>query len=260
MVTFKYRWMTAFGISLSCHAMAIVLIGVAAFLFPHESVDKSPIEVDLVSFAGGGGGGGSPEAGPEIDSPVAQPTEIPPAPTQDIPYEEIAEDVHEIPSDIKENTERKTESFSSANTSSGRDSTRGYGSGTGTGGGDGSGTGTGTGSGTGPGTGSGSGGGDGTGVGTGDTIGPQILSNPSPQYPESSRAANREGTTSVEFIIGVDGTVTSAWVEVSSGDSALDDAAVNAVYGWQVVPAKQNGIAVESRSRVPINFHLKSSD
>ncbi len=218
MVTFKYRWMTAFGISLSCHAMAIVLIGVAAFLFPHESVDKSPIEVDLVSFA---------------------------------------EDVHEIPTDIKENAERKTESFSSANNSSGRDSSRGYGSGTGSGGGHGSGSGTGTGSGTGPGTGSGSGGGDGTGVGTGDTIGPQILSNPSPQYPESLRAANREGTTSVGFIIGIDGTVTSAWVEVSSGDSALDNAAVNAVYGWQFVPAKQNGIAVESRSRVPITFQLK---
>lgn len=69
--------------------------------------------------------------------------------------------------------------------------------------------------------------------------------------------ANREGTTIVGLQIDINGTVTSAWIEVSSGDDALDNAAVNAVYGWQFVPAKQNGIAVESKSTVPIKFKLQ---
>ena len=88
-------------------------------------------------------------------------------------------------------------------------------------------------------------------------MGPQILSAPSPSYPESARASNVEGTTVVGLIISVNGNVTSAWVESSSGNSILDQTAVNAVYGWQFVPAKQNGVAVEAQSRVPVSFTLK---
>ncbi|MBF1127629.1 MAG: energy transducer TonB, partial [Dialister invisus] len=91
----------------------------------------------------------------------------------------------------------------------------------------------------------------------GVTMGPQILSAPSPSYPESARASNVEGTTVVGLIISVNGNVTSAWVESSSGNSILDQTAVNAVYGWQFVPAKQNGVAVEAQSRVPVSFTLK---
>ena len=108
------------------------------------------------------------------------------------------------------------------------------------------------------------GGGNGSGAGTGNgdgndgvTMGPQILSAPSPSYPESARASNVEGTTVVGLIISINGNVTSAWVESSSGNSILDQTAVNAVYGWQFVPAKQNGVAVEAQSRVPVSFTLK---
>ena len=257
MVTFKYRWMTAFGISLFAHAIAIVFIAVAAFLFPHTSVDKSPIEVDLVSIAGGGGGGGSSDAGPEIDTPGAQTSEILPEPVEDMADEEVVNDVHEIADEFSEDVDKSKEKSQISNANS-NNSSRGHGSGTGTGGGHGSGHGTGTGSGTGPGTGSGSGGGNGYGVGTGDTIGPQLLSNPEPVYPESARVANIEGTAVVGLIISVDGGVSSAWIESSSGSGALDDAAVNAVYNWRFVPAKQNGVAVEARSRVPVSFSLRS--
>ena len=180
-------------------------------------------------------------------------------------------DVHEI-SDTSSQEYKDVTSSQSANVGEGNtagqdgSSNRGYGSGTGSGGGHGSGVGTGTGSGTGPGSGSGSGGGHGSGIGTGTgsgigpgaTIGPQILSSPIPAYPESARVANIEGTTVVGLIIGVDGGVSSAWVESSSGNSDLDNAAVNAVYGWQFVPAKQNGVAVEAQSRVPVSFSLRS--
>ena len=56
--------------------------------------------------------------------------------------------------------------------------------------------------------------------------------------------------------ISTDGSVSSAWVESSSGNGTLDSAAVNAVYGWRFVPAKQNGTAITANSRVPVTFNL----
>lgn len=272
MVTFKYRWMTAFGVSLTCHMALIILIGIIAAVFPHEQVDRRPIEVDLVSLSGGGGGGGGSADGvgegvPQINSPAAVPTETPSIP--DEVNQESTNDVHQITDHIDEKQTESAVSPSDGSTDSKSDASggnRGYGSGTGFGGGHGSGVGTGTGSGTGPGTGFGSGGGNGSGTGTGTgegsgdggvTMGPQILSAPAPAYPESARAANAEGTTVVGLIIGVSGNVSSAWIESSSGNGMLDQAAVNAVYGWHFVPAKQNGIAIEAQSRVPVSFTLR---
>lgn len=271
MFTSKYRWMAAFGTSIACHVVVFVVIGVVVALFPSAPVDKGPIEVDLVSLSGGGGGGGgSPDAdnGPAIAPPSAEPTEVappPPALAEDMP-EDAMNDVHEIADSVTESKEAATKDNMGKQVSGEGESSgnRGFGSGTGSGGGHGSGHGTGTGSSTGSGSGTGSGGGNGSGAGTGNgdgndgiTMGPQILSAPSPSYPESARASNVEGTTVVGLIISVNGNVTSAWVESSSGNSILDQTAVNAVYGWQFVPAKQNGVAVEAQSRVPVSFTLK---
>ncbi len=88
-------------------------------------------------------------------------------------------------------------------------------------------------------------------------MGPQLLSNPAPAYPESCRKANISGTTVVGLTIGTDGSVVSAWVASSSGNGTLDSAAVNAVYGWQFVPAKQNGVAITCNSQVPVTFNLR---
>ena len=271
MFTSKYRWMAAFGTSIACHVVVFVVIGVVVALFPSAPVDKGPIQVDLVSLSGGGGGGGgSPDAdnGPAIAPPSAEPTEVappPPALAEDMP-EDAMNDIHEIADSVTESKEAATKDNMGKQVSEEGESSgnRGFGSGTGSGGGHGSGHGTGTGAGTGSGSGTGSGGGNGSGAGTGNgdgndgvTMGPQILSAPSPSYPESARASNVEGTTVVGLIISVNGNVTSAWVESSSGNSILDQTAVNAVYGWQFVPAKQNGVAVEAQSRVPVSFTLK---
>lgn len=267
MFTSKYRWMAAFGTSIACHVVVFVVIGVVVALFPSAPVDKGPIEVDLVSLSGGGGGGGgSPDAdnGPAIAPPSAEPTEVappPPALAEDMP-EDAMNDVHEIADSVTESKEAATKDNMGKQVSGEGESSgnRGFGSGTGSGGGHGSGHGTGTGSGSGTGSGGGNGSGAGTGNGDGNdgiTMGPQILSAPSPSYPESARASNVEGTTVVGLIISVNGNVTSAWVESSSGNSILDQTAVNAVYGWQFVPAKQNGVAVEAQSRVPVSFTLK---
>lgn len=247
MFTSKYRWMAAFGTSVACHAVVFVVIGAVVALFPSTPVDKGPIEVELVSLSGGGGGGGGSsdaDNGPAIESPSAKPTEVappPPALAEDMP-EDAMNDVHEIADSVTESKEAATKDNMGKQVSGegGSSGNRGFGSGTGSGGGNGSGAGTGNGDGN-----------------DGVTMGPQILSAPSPSYPESARASNVEGTTVVGLIISVNGNVTSAWVESSSGNSILDQTAVNAVYGWQFVPAKQNGVAVEAQSRVPVSFTLK---
>ena len=247
MFTSKYRWMAAFGTSVACHAVVFVVIGAVVALFPSTPVDKGPIEVELVSLSGGGGGGGGSsdaDNGPAIESPSAKPTEVappPPALAEDMP-EDAMNDVHEIADSVTESKEAATKDNMGKQVSREGESSgnRGFGSGTGSGGGNGSGAGTGNGDGN-----------------DGVTMGPQILSAPSPSYPESARASNVEGTTVVGLIISVNGNVTSAWVESSSGNSILDQTAVNAVYGWQFVPAKQNGVAVEAQSRVPVSFTLK---
>ncbi|WP_307973480.1 energy transducer TonB [uncultured Dialister sp.] len=87
-------------------------------------------------------------------------------------------------------------------------------------------------------------------------MGPQVLSQTNPVYPESARRAGITGTTVVGMTVSTDGTVSSAWVASSSGNSALDNAAVSAVYSWRFVPAKQNGAPVAANTNVRIDFHL----
>lgn len=92
---------------------------------------------------------------------------------------------------------------------------------------------------------------------TGETAGPQILSAPAPVYPESARQSGASGTVLVGLAINEAGTVSDAWVESSSGNDALDRAAVQAVLSWQFIPARQNGLPVPVRTRVPVIFGLR---
>ena len=264
MRTFKYQWSSALGTSLACHVVALGLITGFMLLFPASPVNKGPIEVDLVTMSGGGGGGGNggetsqDEKLPEIKEAKATPTAPPPVKTE--PDPEAENDVHEVaPKPSAADTSSHSGSTSEGSTSSGTGGGTGGGNGTGNGPGDGSGEGSGSGSGSGGGNGSGHGSGNGDGAGPGDgvTMGPQLLSNPAPAYPESCRRANISGTTVVGLTISSDGSVSSAWVVASSGNGTLDSAAVNAVYGWQFVPAKQNGVAITCNSQVPVTFNLR---
>lgn len=240
---FKPRWGMSFGLSAAFHCA--VLLGIGAVLhFSPLSPPQDIVEVDLVDIGGGGGGG----AGPAIETPEAEhPTEEPrEAPQAAIPE---AEPVPDAENGIHEIRPERASGSAAASRSGGHGN---GGSGTGTGGGDGSGSGTGQGSGTGPGSGSGSGG----GAGDGETMGPQLLSATKPRYPESARRNNIEGTAVVGLTIGTDGRVSSAWLESSSGNSAMDEAAVEEVYNWRFVPAKRNGAAITVNSRVPVVFRL----
>lgn len=266
MRTFKYRWSSAFGLSFICHGIILGAVAGLLVLFPPAQPSREPIEVDLVSDIGGGGGGGGggnseTEELPKIHEAKATPTAPPPAVPAEAD-EEAANDVHEIAQSQDKAAPSPSSSEGSSSASSDGGSGGGSGGGTGTGDGTGTGSGTGSGSGSGSGGGVGDGNGDGYGSGSGDgsgggeTTGIQILSAPAPSYPESARRAGISGTTVVGMTVSTDGSVSSAWVESSSGNSTLDSAAVSAVYSWRFVPAKQNGTPVTANSRVPITFNL----
>lgn len=261
MRTFKYRWSSAFGLSFICHGIILGAVAGLLVLFPPAQPSREPIEVDLVSDIGGGGGGGGggnseTEELPKIHEAKATPTAPPPAVPAEAD-EEAANDVHEIAQSQDRAVPSPTSSEGSSSASSdGGSGGSGGGTGTGTGDGTGSGSGSGSGGGVGDGNGDGYGSGSGEGSGGGETTGIQILSAPAPSYPESARRAGISGTTVVGMTVSTDGSVSSAWVESSSGNSTLDSAAVSAVYSWRFVPAKQNGTPVTANSRVPITFNL----
>ena len=136
--------------------------------------------------------------------------------------------------------------------------------GTGTGGGEGTGAGTGQGSGEGSGSGTGSGSGSGSGSGAGQGSGsgvpvtpPYLVSSTDPRYPPAARNREIEGTVYVKMLVSSGGSVENAFVARSSGNEALDGAAVEAVYNWNFSPAKDTyGSPVRCYITMPVNFVL----
>lgn len=180
----------------------------------------------------------------------------------------------QVNENVSEEVQTQSKNIAGADVKENTGSGGGYGTGQGSGYGSGSGSGSGTGAGGGHGAGVGTGIGDGTGagVGTGDgggyaggdpsanpAIPPRLLKSRQPSYPSSARSASIEGTTTVRILVGYDGEVESVIVAESSGNAALDDAAVDACYGWRFSGAK-NGVGQKIRcyTYVPITFRLRS--
>ena len=81
--------------------------------------------------------------------------------------------------------------------------------------------------------------------------------NPAPIYPAAARRHEQQGTVTVKVLVDADGSVERAEIADSSGFDALDDAALDTVRSrWRFVPARRDGIAVESWVLVPIRFAL----
>jgi len=82
-------------------------------------------------------------------------------------------------------------------------------------------------------------------------------SNPPPIYPALARRREQQGTVTVRVLVGADGSVERAEIADSSGFDTLDDAALETVRSrWRFVPARHDGLAVESWVLVPIRFAL----
>lgn len=221
-----------------CGSLIIHFILFVALAFSGVFAMQPPVaDADTVVFfdAGGGGGGGGDEAvadaaddGEEQVEEVVEEETIT-LPDGKIEHKQVVKHVvKHVPAGAKK------------------------GSGSGSGGGHGTSHGTGTGSGIGAGSGSGSGGGHGAGHGSGigDGAGPGIARNPkvpprvastaAPVYPQALRDAGIGGRVVVRGVVGIDGRVESAVVVRSSGNSTLDNNALNAFYKWRFSAAKND--------------------
>ena len=77
-----------------------------------------------------------------------------------------------------------------------------------------------------------------------------------PVYPQSSRSRGEEGDVVVEFTVDAAGAARDVAVVQSCGHRDLDNAAREAVLGARFIPAKKDGVNVESRARMPLVFRL----
>ncbi len=86
----------------------------------------------------------------------------------------------------------------------------------------------------------------------------EYLRNPSPEYPRRARRDGIEGTVTLKVLVTAAGAPGEVKVETSSGYESLDRAALNAVRGWQFIPARRADEAIDAWIRVPVVFRLES--
>lgn len=79
---------------------------------------------------------------------------------------------------------------------------------------------------------------------------------PQPTYPELARTAGIEGQVVVEALVDVDGKIADAKILKSSGNPALDEAALKAALQARFTPAKQRDMFVRVWVSIPFRFTL----
>ena len=85
------------------------------------------------------------------------------------------------------------------------------------------------------------------------------VANPAPRYPFSARRRGQEGRVVLRVEVDPAGRAADVSVAHSSGVSALDRAAADAVRRWRFQPARRGGVPVVGRIEVPILFRLDAS-
>lgn len=145
------------------------------------------------------------------------------------------------------------------------------GSGSGGPGGNGHGNGTGNGSGDGQGNGHGNSAGHGTGTdpgtasphpkGHGTTCSASITYQSKPLYPPGARRDGVEGTVVLRVTITPKGKPGKVEVQTSSGDTRIDDSALQSVVKeWSYAPRRENGEAIASTIVVRVKFSLSDEE
>lgn len=90
---------------------------------------------------------------------------------------------------------------------------------------------------------------------TPQVVPPQVLTQIEAVYPQAALAARQEALVILQVVVGTDGSVRDATVVTSGGDG-FDAAAMAAMRQWTFRPAQRDGVAIESRIRVPFRFAL----
>ena len=240
----KRRRNWGFAGSAIIHVLIFLIVSFTG-LFQFTHAQENIVEV---TFFGGGGGGGSDNAG------VIEETE--PEATAAVEETSDSDAIFEANKEEKPAVVKKQQ-VKPVVKSSGKGKGTGQGSGTGSGIGPGSGSGSGGGHGSGHGTGTGSGSGPGSGITSSPAVPPRIIKSYQPPYPSAERNAGVEGTVSIRFLIGTDGSVEDVTVTSSSGNANLDNAAVAACRKWRFTAAKNSsGLPVRCYASIPIIFKI----
>jgi len=80
-----------------------------------------------------------------------------------------------------------------------------------------------------------------------------------PVYPPASRRAGEEGTGVYRVLVDANGRPLEVQVLRSSGFPRLDEAAVTAIHKWRFRAAVANGQAVQTWTRVQVQFKLENA-
>jgi len=89
---------------------------------------------------------------------------------------------------------------------------------------------------------------------------PQYGVNPKPVYPLLARRMGAQGEVLLRVRVQQNGSVAAVELVRSSGFTLLDEAATRTVRDrWRFIPARLNGVAIESWVEVPIKFVLAES-
>ncbi len=86
---------------------------------------------------------------------------------------------------------------------------------------------------------------------------PDYLTNPAPDYPARSRQLHEQGLTILRVHVTSKGSADEVQLYQSSGFDRLDKAAVDVVWRWRFVPARQGHEPAASWVIVPIHFMLR---
>jgi periplasmic protein TonB len=99
-----------------------------------------------------------------------------------------------------------------------------------------------------------------TGSGKSVLAQPHYGMNPKPVYPLLARRMGAQGVVLLRVRVQQDGSVAAVELVRSSGFALLDEAATRTVRdSWRFIPARLDGVAVESWVEIPIQFVLAQS-
>lgn len=237
------RFSKGVAIALAVHLVVAALLGIFGYRFTQR-----PPQILEVTLGGGGGKGSAAAAkGSESErqtSPPAQQSKQQMA----RPKADDIVDQKQKPQPRREEQPQPKQQERAASEQAQSNVKSGEAGAAGSGGGEGTGAGTGQGS--------GSGAGQGSGAGLPVTP-PYLVASTDPRYPPAARNREIEVTVYVKMLVNDGGSVESAFVARSSGNDALDGAAVEAVYNWRFSPAKDTlGSPVRCYITMPVNFVL----
>jgi TonB family protein len=79
---------------------------------------------------------------------------------------------------------------------------------------------------------------------------------PQPIYPRSAEARGAQGDVMLQVLIGASGRPRKIRLDGSSGNPALDNAAVEAAANWRYVPVFRDGETVSAWTSLRVRFQL----